>query len=63
MRLTLTTPLRHWAAELEGPKPSLAMACWKTVRHLYITALPLKILDDLTPFIGPVFLNLLLKVR
>lgn len=39
---------RHWHAELQKPgKPSLGTACWKTVRPLFIYALPCKVSHEI----------------
>ena len=32
-------------------------ACWRTVRFLFLTAIPFKLCTDLSQFIGPFFLN------
>ncbi|GAX80189.1 hypothetical protein CEUSTIGMA_g7627.t1 [Chlamydomonas eustigma] len=54
---------RYWRRELEREGPaSLSRACWSTVSHLYIAALPFKLVNDASQFVGPVFLNMLLKV-
>eukprot|EP00955_Chlamydomonas_euryale_P046816 353511-Chlamydomonas_euryale.AAC.6 len=53
---------RHWRAQLRGTVPSLPAACWATVRGLFLAALPFKLVNDAAQFVGPVFLNLLLKV-
>ena len=42
-------------------KPSLSAAAWKTTASLFITALPFKLANDASQFVGPVFLNLLLS--
>ncbi len=38
------------------------MALWKTSWHLFVGALPFKLVNDGATFIGPIFLNLLLGV-
>ncbi len=39
-----------------------AWACWHTVRWLFLTAVPFKLLNDGAQFVGPFFLNKLLDV-
>lgn len=39
-----------------------AWACWRTVRWLFLTAVPFKLLNDGAQFVGPFFLNKLLDV-
>lgn len=41
---------------------SLGRACWRTVRPIFYSALPLKLINDAAQFTAPIFLNLLLKV-
>eukprot|EP00798_Chlamydomonas_sp_ICE-L_P022904 gene22904-30080_t len=57
---------RHWAEECAQPGPrggaSLFRACLNTVSHLFVTAIPWKLLCDASQFVGPLFLNLLLKL-
>ena len=38
------------------------LALWKFTRYLILTALPFKLVNDLSQFVGPTFLNLLLGV-
>lgn len=52
----LLTKLRRPAGQ-----PSLSAAAWKTTASLFITALPFKLMNDASQFVGPVFLNLLLS--
>lgn len=37
-------------------------ALWKFTRYLILTALPFKLVNDVSQFVGPTFLNLLLGV-
>ena len=37
-------------------------AIWATTWHLFVGALPFKLINDASTFVGPVFLNLLLGV-
>ena len=37
-------------------------AIWKVTWHLFIGALPFKLVNDAATFVGPIFLNLLLGV-
>ena len=39
-----------------------ALACWRTVWWLFLTAVPFKLLNDGAQFVGPFFLNKLLDV-
>ena len=38
------------------------LALWRFTRYLILTALPFKLVNDLSQFVGPTFLNLLLGV-
>lgn len=42
--------------------PLQTSALWKFTRYLILTALPFKLINDLSQFVGPTFLNLLLGV-
>ncbi|KAG1680183.1 hypothetical protein FOA52_000296 [Chlamydomonas sp. UWO 241] len=53
---------RHWRKEQREATPSLPAACWATTRNLFLAALPFKLVNDLSQFVGPIFINLLLKV-
>ncbi|GAX80188.1 hypothetical protein CEUSTIGMA_g7626.t1 [Chlamydomonas eustigma] len=54
---------RHWRHELSQPgSASLGQACWRTVRHVFLAALPLKIMNDTAQFTAPMLLSQLLKV-
>lgn len=47
------------------PKASVLLqtsALWKFTRYLILTALPFKLVNDVSQFVGPTFLNLLLGV-
>lgn len=54
---------RYWGAELSkgAAKASLLRACFYTSAPLFLTALPLKLICDGAQFVGPFFLNYLLK--
>eukprot|EP00210_Caulerpa_lentillifera_P008090 g7724.t1 len=61
---------RHWTKELElgkgrGSKrwdnPNLFRALKKTIGPLFYQAIPLKLMVDISQFVGPVFLDLLLS--
>ena len=39
-----------------------ALACWRTVWWLFLTAVPFKLMNDGAQFVGPFFLNKLLDV-
>ncbi|KAL3160420.1 hypothetical protein ABBQ32_010743 [Trebouxia sp. C0010 RCD-2024] len=52
-----------WKEQLERRGgPSLTSALWKFTRYLILTALPFKLVNDVSQFVGPTFLNLLLGV-
>ena len=54
----------HWQQQLKkrGPKhASLFATCCITVRGLILSALPFKLVNDASQFVGPVVLNLLLS--
>ncbi|CAK0780401.1 hypothetical protein CVIRNUC_005040 [Coccomyxa viridis] len=51
-----------WDQEVKKPKPSLMWAIWKVTWHLFVGALPFKLVNDAATFVGPIFLNLLLGV-
>jgi hypothetical protein len=59
---------RHWRCQLEhqsrdgSAPPSLTRACVRTVRGLFLAALPAKLLCDASQFVGPVALNALMGV-
>ena len=42
--------------------PAQTLALWKTSWHLFVGALPFKLVNDAATFVGPTFLNLLLGV-
>ena len=50
---------REAVARLCGPQ---VWAIWATTWHLFVGALPFKLINDASTFVGPVFLNLLLGV-
>lgn len=43
-------------------KPSLVWTIWDTVGYLFLAALPLKLITDLSQFIAPVFIKLILDI-
>ncbi len=44
---------RHWKEEQEGPgHASLGRACWRTVRHLFVGALPYKVSSAAIMLVG-----------
>lgn len=54
-----------WDRQLStrGPKSaSLFAACWAAVGHLFLAALPFKLVIDASQFVGPTILNRLLSV-
>lgn len=54
---------KAWSRRQSGQKkPSLLWTIWRTVGHLFLAALPLKLITDLSQFVAPVFIKLLLDV-
>lgn len=45
---------------LAAGRPRLFTAAWQTAAHLFLAALPFKLLNDASQFVAPVFINLLL---
>lgn len=61
---TLDQRFAHfWAAERQrNPEnPSLTLVCWQAVSHLFLPAIPVKMISDAAQFVAPVFINLLLS--
>ena len=52
-----------WEKQISSrKKPSLVWTIVHTVGYLFLAAIPLKLVTDLSQFIAPIFINLLLKV-
>ncbi|GMH44339.1 hypothetical protein BSKO_12273 [Bryopsis sp. KO-2023] len=57
----------HWQTEAKKPRknnlpPSLVNTMVKTVGYLFLKAIPLKFISDISQLVGPLFLSLLLGV-
>ena len=55
-RCVMTQQLRHLSTCVQ------TLAIWKVSWHLFLGALPFKLVNDAATFVGPIFLNLLLGV-
>jgi len=55
---------RFWAQQRTKPPASASLfaACARTVAPLFLTATPLKLLNDASQFVGPAMLTLLLQL-